>query len=210
MNSSPSWIDPAQIGRKQQGANDLFSLSDTQALDYARERAAELVGKKWIDGQLVDNPDPRWAISETNRLELRGLIARAFEERWTPTQLAKQIEKAVGFPPDRAEMIAQTETAIAQTAATVQTGKKLGATTKSIQMSNLHKVRDECDDAFEAGEVPIDKPFPNGSMHVPLHPGCRCVELVHVSRHITASEKSRTTFEGFITDSAVKPFQGDY
>jgi hypothetical protein len=200
MNLSRPRVDPTQTGRKPQAASDLFNLSDTQALDYARARAAEFVGKKWIDGQLVDNPDSRWAISETTRLELRGLIAQAFEKCWTPTQLARQIEKAFDFPPDRAKMIAQTETAMANTAATVQTGKKLGATTKSIQMSNLHNVRDECDDAFEAGDVPIDKPFPNGSMHVPLHPGCRCVELVHM----------RNPSEDDDGDSVAKPFLGDY
>lgn len=203
-------IDPAHAGRKPKAASDLFSLSDTSALDYARTHGGELVGKKWINGELVDNPDPRWAISETTRLELRGLIARAFEECWTPTQLAKQIEKAFGFSPDRARMIAQTETAIAQTAATVQTGTNLGATTKSIQMSNLHNVRDECDDAFEAGKVPIDRPYPNGSMHPPFHPGCCCVEMVHFSRDTMSSDGNEPSSDWSITDSAVKPFAGNY
>ncbi len=202
MNQSRPRIDPTQTGRKPQAASDLFNLSDTQSLDFARARAAELVGKKWIDGQLVDNPNPRWAISETTRLELREMIAEAFEKNWTPSELAKHIEKAFDFPPDRAKMIAQTETAMAQTAATVQTGKLWGAKTKSIQMSNLHDVRDECDDAFEAGEIPFDKPFPNGSMHVPLHPGCRCVELVHIRNPSPSEYDDR--------DSAAKPFIADY
>ncbi len=162
--------------------SDLFELSDRQAADYAQTRAAELVGKKWVGGQLVDNPDARWAITETTRTELRALIADAFDERWTPAELAERIDAAFSFSPGRAEMIAQTETAFAQTAATVQTGKNFGAETKSIQMSNLHDIDDECDAAQEAGEVPIDKPYPDGAMHVPLHPRCRCVEMVHVPR----------------------------
>lgn len=162
--------------------SDLFALSDTQALEYAQTRAAELVGKKWVNGVLVDNPDAKWAITDTTREELRELIARAFAEQWTPAELSKQIDSAFVFSAGRAEMIAETETAMAQTAATVQTGKNLGATTKSIQMSNLHDIDDECDDAEEDGEVPIDKPYSNGSLHVPLHPRCRCVEMVHVPK----------------------------
>ena len=159
--------------------SDLFALSDRQAVEYAHNRAAELVGKKWVDGALVDNPDAQWAITDTTREDLRQLIADAFEQQWTPAQLAQHIDSAFTFSAGRAEMIAKTETAFAQTAATVETGKNFGAETKSTQMSNLHDIDDECDAAQAAGNVPIDKPYPGGSLHVPLHPGCRCVEMVH-------------------------------
>lgn len=162
--------------------SDIFALSDTQALEYAQARAAELVGKKWVGETLVDNPDAKWAITETTREDLREMIARAFAEQWTPAELAKQIDASWTFSSGRAEMIAQTETAMAQTAATVQTGKNLGAETKTIQMSNLHDVDDECDEADAAGEVPIDEPYPGGALHTPLHPNCRCVEMVHVPK----------------------------
>lgn len=160
--------------------SDLFALSDKFALEYAQTRAAELVGKKWVDGLLVDNLDARWAITDTTREELRGLIAEAFAEEWSPAQLSQKIDEAFVFSAGRAEMIAETETAFAQTAASVNTATNLGAETKTVQMSNLHDVDDECDDAQAAGEVPIDEPFPGGSKHVPLHPRCMCVELLHV------------------------------
>jgi hypothetical protein len=162
--------------------SDLFNLSDTQALEYAEMRAAELVGKKWVDGVLVDNPSAKWAITETTREDLRELIGQAFAEQWTPAELARRIDESFTFSAGRAEMIAETETAMAQTAATVQTGKNLGATTKSLQMSNLHDVDDECDTAQAAGLIPIDEPFPDGALHVPLHPRCCCVEMVHVPK----------------------------
>lgn len=162
--------------------SDIFALSDRQAVEYAEQRAAEMVGKKWVNGQLVDNPNAEWAITDTTRTELRQLITDAFEEKQTPAELAKQIDSAFVFSEGRAEMIAQTETAMAQTAATVQTGKNFGALTKTVQMSNLHDIDDECDDANDAGEVPIDEPYPGGSLHVPLHPRCMCVEMVHVPK----------------------------
>jgi hypothetical protein len=88
------------------------------------------------------------------------------------------------FSAGRAEMIAETETSMALTAATVHTGTEAGATTKSVQMSNLHDVDDECDAAEQAGEVPIESTYPDGSLHVPLHPRCRCVELLHFAETI--------------------------
>ncbi len=160
--------------------SDLFNLSGTQSLDYARERAAELVGKKWVNGELVDNPDARWVITETTRNDLREMIAEAFEKNWTASELAKHIDESFTFSRDRAQLIADTETAMAQTVATVQTGKDMGATTKTIQMSNLHDVDDVCDAAHALGKVPIDAEYPNGALHVPLHPRCRCVEMVHL------------------------------
>ncbi len=162
--------------------SDLFNLSDTQALEYAEMRSAELVGKKWVDGVLVDNPSAQWAITETTREDLREMIGQAFAEQWTPAQLARHIDESFTFSAGRAEMIAETETAFAQTAATVQTGKNLGATTKSLSMSNLHDIDDECDLAQAAGQIPIDDPFPGGALHVPLHPRCCCVEMVHVPK----------------------------
>jgi hypothetical protein len=161
-------------------SSDLFKLSDTFALEYAQARAAELVGKKWVAGVLVDNPDAQWAITETTREQLRELIPKAFAENWTPAELAKEIDSSFTFSSGRAEMIATTETAFAQTAATVNTGKNLGATTKTVQLSNVHDVDDECDDAEAAGEVEIDEPYPDGSLHVPLHPRCCCVEMLHI------------------------------
>jgi hypothetical protein len=49
-------------------------------------------------------------------------------------------------------------------------------------MSNLHDIDDECDLAQAAGQIPIDDPFPGGALHVPLHPRCCCVEMVHVPK----------------------------
>jgi hypothetical protein len=172
----------ATLGLEQSGS--FFDLADKFALEYAQTRAAELVGKKWVDGVLVDNPNAKWAITETTREELRDLIGKAFAETWTPAELAQQIDSAWMFSAGRAEMIAETETSMALTAATVHTGTEAGATTKSVQMSNLHDVDDECDAAEQAGEVPIESTYPDGSLHVPLHPRCRCVELLHFAETI--------------------------
>ncbi len=169
-------LEDAEVGK------DVFGLSNETVLAYARDRAAEMVGRKWVDGVLVDNPDARWAITSSTRDYLRELITEALNSSWTPAVLAQKIDESIAFGSYRAELIARTETAMAYTAATVDVGKRVGATTKTTQMSNLHDIEDVCDAAHEAGEVPIDKPYPGGSMHVPLHPNCRCVEMVHVPK----------------------------
>ena len=169
-------LEDAEAGR------DVFSLSKETVMEYARNRAAEMVGRKWVDGVLVDNPNAQWAITSSTREYLRELVCDALNSSWTPSVLAQKIDESIAFGSYRAELIARTETAMAYTAATVDVGKRVGATTKTIQMSNLHDVDDVCDAAHEAGEVPIDKPYPGGSLHVPLHPNCRCVEMVHVPK----------------------------
>jgi hypothetical protein len=38
------------------------------------------VGKKWDGEELIDNPDARWAITESTREMLRGDVATAIEQ----------------------------------------------------------------------------------------------------------------------------------
>lgn len=78
---------------------------------YAQERAAELVGMKWIGGQLVENPNPQWAIADTLREAVRGTVGQAVTEGWSPQKLTTAL--ANQFGPWRAETIARAETALA-------------------------------------------------------------------------------------------------
>ena len=42
-------------------------LANSRAEEWAADRAAELVGMKWIDGRLVVNPKAEWSIAESTR-----------------------------------------------------------------------------------------------------------------------------------------------
>jgi len=84
---------------------------DQETLLYAQERAAELVGKKWVDGQLVDNQNPTWAIGETMRADIQSKVAQAIDQGWSPQRLASELRDSLGFA--RAETVARTETALA-------------------------------------------------------------------------------------------------
>jgi len=82
--------ESASSARSQFEAADQVSLSvlNTAARDFSRARGAELVGKKWVEGKLVENPDAQWAITDTTREVLRGTVKQAFEEGWTQVDLA--------------------------------------------------------------------------------------------------------------------------
>ena len=85
-----------------------------QSVAYANERAAELIGKKWIDGQLVENPNPQFAITETVRQDIKATVSQAITEGASPKKLASQLQDTMGAW--RAETIARTETAMAYNA----------------------------------------------------------------------------------------------
>jgi len=77
---------------------------------YARQRAGELVGKRYAAGQWVDSTTGS-AISETLRMQVKDAVSLAIEEKWTPAELSSTLKSY--FEISRAQTIARTETAFA-------------------------------------------------------------------------------------------------
>lgn len=90
---------------------DLTTPSES-ALLYAQDRAAELVGKKWVNGVLIDNPNPEFAITETLRSDINTLVNRGISDGWSPQRMKSELEE-IGFGSWRAKTIARTETGFA-------------------------------------------------------------------------------------------------
>lgn len=86
------------------------------ALDFARERAGELVGMKWDGSKWITNPNPQFAITETMRDLVQSKVTAAIEQGWSPDKLAADLRESFG--PARAKMIARTETALAHSKGT--------------------------------------------------------------------------------------------
>lgn len=154
---------------------DLFAEANTIARDFAKERAAELVGMTYdAQGSLVANPDARWAISDTTREDLRDLIEAAFEQETPITQLAEDIRDSAMFSEYRAEMIAATEVQRAQILGMVDIWTESGIVETVIwQVSGLGPC-DICAEN-EDEEVKLGAVFPSGDQYPPVHPFCRCV-----------------------------------
>jgi SPP1 gp7 family putative phage head morphogenesis protein len=96
--------------------NDLgisFDFLEPNAMAYGKERGAELIGKKFVGGEWIDNPSAKWAIDDTTRDGARALLEQALKEGMSTQDFAARLEESGLFSEARAEMIARTETALA-------------------------------------------------------------------------------------------------
>lgn len=165
------------------------------ALDYARERAAELVGRRYDElGRLVDNPRAEWAITEPTRDFLRSSVSDAIAEGWSNDKLAQAIEDSYGFSEERAQVIARTETQMAANAGAVQGYRASGVVAaKQWVTAQDDLVEEECLDNAAAGPdqdgvLALDADYPSGDEAPPAHPNCRCVIVPIVTFEETQQE----------------------
>jgi SPP1 gp7 family putative phage head morphogenesis protein len=177
----PPLVQPVLAGVAVAAGTDAVSalgLFDTDTLKrvsarstaWAQDRAAELVGMKWIDGELVENPDATWSITETTRTMLNTLVRNAMDEGQSNQELAASIRDSVAFSPERASLVARTETAMADVQGAIIGWKESGVVTGKQFLA----APDCCDDCqVQDGEiVGLDEEFSEGD--APLHPNCRC------------------------------------
>ena len=138
--------------------------------DYAENRAAEMVGMKRVDGELVENPDADWSIPDATRTMLRAAVAEALESGDSTASLADTIRAATAFSEDRADTIARTETAKAQINGAVA-GWKASGLVAGKQFDASPDCCDECQ-SYDGEVVALDEDFSFGP-DLP-HPACRC------------------------------------
>jgi hypothetical protein len=160
---------------KMEPTDEIVNHLDEQARAYVEERGAELVGKKIVAGELVDNPNAKWSIDETTRDYLRLSTTQAVEEGWSPARLRDAIEESGAFSEERAMMIARTELAMAHVEGNVAGWRQSGEVTgKRWILGDLHDVPDECDDAADEGVIDFEDDFGTGDFAPPAHPNCIC------------------------------------
>jgi hypothetical protein len=153
--------------------NPIWKKVLEQAKTVARQRAAELVGKKVLkDGTIVDNPSAAWSITETTRGNLRELVSESIENGWTTGQLQHRILESEDFSPSRALNISRTETAFARAQGTHEAAKGTGMKYKDWMLGA--EACDVCQENADAGRIGIDDSFPSGDETPPGHPNCRC------------------------------------
>jgi len=172
----------------------ITNLVNQAAVDYALDRSAELVGKKYVDGKLVDNPNADYAIDDSTREMLRQDVAQATEEGWSNDELADQLADNYAFSDDRAETVARTETAYADVGGNLEAYKASGVVSDKQWLT----AADCCDDCEELdGEVVgLDEDFPgDGGDGPPLHPNCRCDVLPVLTDSESDDDQTNTTGE---------------
>jgi len=163
----------AQLADLGVGTPDAFRQVNSDAVAYARARAAELVGRKRDeDGQLVDNPRAEFAITDGTREYLRSTVETAIEEGWSSEQLAEAMEENTAFSPMRARLIARTEVGSAY-----GQGQLVGAQAADMGSKKWLASPGSCSDclANEAqGWIDIDDDFQSGDAAPLAHPACTC------------------------------------
>lgn len=169
--------DGGKVGLLQVGISDegITSQVSKEAAQFAQDRGAELVGMKWVDGELVANPNAEWTITEGTREKLRSLVSNAIDEGWSAKRLADEVQDSAAFSDERAEMIGRTEIARAHSQGNVTAWKASGVVKKKEWLT----AADCCDicDGINGEIVGIDEDFPGGVSAPPLHPRCRCTAL---------------------------------
>jgi SPP1 gp7 family putative phage head morphogenesis protein len=160
------------------GIEDDESITEqtfTSAANWARARAAELVGKSWDeDGALVDNPEANMAITDTIREEIRSAVADAIESGDSAAELGDRIEALAGFSASRADMIARTEIIRSHAQGQMAAMRESGVVEQKAWSTAGEEVCDECQDNEDEGAIDLEDDFPSGDDAPPAHPGCRC------------------------------------
>lgn len=149
-------------------SDDVDELMRKRAESFAHDRTAEMVGKKWIDGDLVDNPNAQWVITDGTREMLRATTEQALDEGWSAQKFAAEVAENHAFSADRADTIARTELAFADIAGNAE-GWKASGVVSGMQFLAAPDCCDECQ-ARDGDIVSLDD-LENAA---PLHPRCRC------------------------------------
>ena len=115
---------------------------------------------RWQDGELVANPDARYAISSTTRDMLRDEITKAFSEETPLADLVDVVRNSGAFSSARAKTIANTEVARSQSEGIVKAWKQTGVVEKVRWSVSSVGCCDECAENEAAGPVELGKRFP--------------------------------------------------
>lgn len=165
----------AQIGVTNR--SDLVNQVYDDAADYAAQRAAELVGKTYVNGVLVDNPDADWSITEATRNQLRDIIANAFAGKIAPSDVEDAIAQAGAFSADRATLIARTEISRANNhgalAGYIQARDGANISLKKAWSPDAEAC-DVCLGNEDDGAIDLEDEFSSGDAAPPAHPNCEC------------------------------------
>lgn len=147
----------------------------SRAVKWAHDRAAEMVGMKWVGGELIQNPAAEWQITEGTREMIRGQVVEAMQNGDSVQELAGRLKESHAFSNTRARTIARTETAMADNMGNLigweETGLVAG---KRWITAEDDKVSEICNTNGKMGVIGLYEHFAHGGMTPPAHPNCRC------------------------------------
>jgi hypothetical protein len=146
----------------------VLAAVSADAVAYAEARGAELVGMRWVNGKLVVNPNPKWAITDSTRDMIRGLLVDAMKEGQSTAQFAEAMKTAYPFSDARAETIARTETGMADIRGTAMAWKESGVVVAAKFLASP-----DCCDECQEQDGDVVELEATDDIELP-HPNCRC------------------------------------
>lgn len=158
----------------------------SRAVKWAHDRAAEMVGMKWVGGELVQNPAAEWQITEGTREMIRAQVVEAMQNGDSVQELAGRLKESHAFSNTRARTIARTETAMADNTGNLigwaETGLVAG---KQWITAEDDKVSEICNANGKMGVIGLHEHFAHGGMAPPAHPNCRCTVVPVLAEDMT-------------------------
>jgi HK97 family phage portal protein len=142
----------------------IFGGKDPDAVKWAGEHAAEMLGKDGAGGKLAD----------TTREMVHETLTKALADDASHTGLADILEQSYAFSPERAELIATTEMRNAQGKGAYFGAAAVGMKAKHWLLSNDEGICVVCQRNAKQEWIPIDHPFQSGDLAPIAHPRCRC------------------------------------
>lgn len=184
----PRMVDAARLGALagldqigiQSPPAELVTVLGDSTMAWAQDRAAELVGmRRKKDGTFFANPSAKWAIDSPTRDAVRAAVTNALAVGASSDELARAVLECGAFGKDRADIIARTEMAIADSKGAMISYRKSGVVQgKYWSTSEDDRVSEGCQEREEQGVIGIDDLFvPGGIDTTPGHPRCRCAVL---------------------------------
>ena len=150
----------------------------SRAVKWAHDRATEMVGMKWMGGELIQNPAAEWQITEGTREMIRAQVVEAMRNGDSVQELAGRLKESHAFSNARARTIARTETAMADGMGNLigweETGLVAG---KQWLTAEDDKVSEICNTNGDMGVIGLHEHFAHGSLTIPGHPNCRCTVI---------------------------------
>jgi hypothetical protein len=143
---------------------------DSAIQQITKQHVADLVGKKVVNGVLVDNPKSTYAISNKTREDIRQAIGTSISLGEDRTATVERLRSTINNKA-RATLIAETESVNAYQKGILYYGDSTGAVAKEWQDIGA---KDICSTNSAAGVTPINGEFPSGHLSPTAHPRCRC------------------------------------
>lgn len=171
----------AQLAQLGLGTDDgMFGVVNKRAVKAAADQSAELVSN----------------IDDATRSALQDLIAKGLANGDSIDEIAEAIASMkVGgsnaFGEDRADLIANTEVANANSQGALEGAKAAaenGVDLKKVWLIADDGCCDDCQDNSDAGAINLDDDFPSGDSEPTAHPNCRCAISFEVQEDVGAGE----------------------